>query len=180
MKAIRKSAVALLAAGTMVFASCGKQASAAGGETMAGKTDSVRAENIDDYAKKSMFPVGEPNSGFAQYFSGDTWLAPLNSEDAFIANVTFEPGAVNNWHVHHGEAQILIGVGGRGWVQFEGEAARPINEGDVVRIPPEVKHWHGAAKDSWFSHLSMSVRSGEGNGTDWLEPVDRGGYDALE
>ena len=134
---------------------------------------------VHDYSSASMFPVGEPNDAFAKYFSGNTWLSLLNKEDAFICNVTFEPGAINNWHIHHGEAQILVGVGGRGWVQFEGQPAQPINEGDVVRIPPEVKHWHGAAKDSWFSHLSISVKSGQGSGTDWLEPVSRSDYDKL-
>ncbi|MBP3709657.1 MAG: cupin domain-containing protein [Treponema sp.] len=172
-KAMFVAAVAVLAVGGVAFTK------STGAKKM--KKTTVTAKNIENYTKKSMFPTGVPNNGFAQYFSGKSFLAMLNSEDAFIANVTFEPGCVNNWHVHHGEAQILVGVGGRGWVQFDGQDALPINEGDVVRVPPEVKHWHGAAKDSWFSHLSISVKSGSGGaaGTDWLEAVDRSEYDKL-
>ena len=145
------------------------------------KDTTIKAKSIEEYSAQSMFPTGMPNTTYAEYFDGKTWLAPLNSEDVGIANVTFEPGAVNHWHIHHGETQILVGVGGRGWVQFEGEIAQVINAGDVVRIPPEVKHWHGAAADSWFSHLSISVKTvGEKHGTDWLEPLDRTEYDKLD
>ena len=146
------------------------------------KTTTVQASDIGEYAKKSMFAVGKPNDGFAQYFSGKSYLEILNTSGAFVANVTFEPGCRNNWHIHHTEAQILVGVGGRGWVQIEGKEAKPLNAGDVVCIEPGVKHWHGAAKDSWFSHLSISAPKDDGSGkrgTDWLEAVSNEEYDKL-
>ena len=147
------------------------------------KETTVTAKDIADYEAKSMFAVGNPNDGFAQYFSGKSWLNILNTSGAFVANVTFEPGCRNNWHIHHSEAQILVGVGGRGWVQIEGEEAKPINPGDVICIESGVKHWHGAAKDSWFSHLSISAPKTDGTGktgTDWLEAVESHDYDKLK
>lgn len=147
------------------------------------ETTSVQAKDVNDFESKSMFKVGKPNDGFAQYFSGKSYLDILNTSGAFVANVTFEPGCVNNWHVHHSEAQILIGVGGRGWVQLEGKEPVEINPGDVVCVEPGVKHWHGAAKDSWFSHLSVSAPKSDGSGksgTDWLEAVDRKEYAKLK
>lgn len=143
---------------------------------------SVSAVDIDDFASKSMFAPGVPNDAFAKYFSGRCWLNILNKSGAFTCNVTFEPGCINNWHIHHSEAQILVGVGGRGWVQIEGQEPQPINPGDVICIEPGVKHWHGAAQDSWFSHLSISASKSDGTGktgTDWLDPVDRASYDKL-
>lgn len=130
----------------------------------------------------SAFPIGEKNDGFAQYFIGQSYLAPLSQEQVPIFNVTFEPSCRNNWHIHHASAgggQMLVCVSGRGWYQEWGKAPRALHPGDVVNIPAGVKHWHGAAKDCWFQHLAIEV-PGEGTRTEWCEPVDDGQYDGLE
>lgn len=127
----------------------------------------------------SGFALGAPNDGYAQYFSGKSWLAPLNTDEVGIYNVTFEPTSRNNWHIHHGAGQILIVVDGKGWYQAEGEPARALKTGDVVYIAPEVKHWHGATKDSYFSHLALSVNR-EGVSATWLEPVSDEQYNQLQ
>ena len=129
----------------------------------------------------SVFPRGEENTAYARYFIGKSWLCPLSREQVGISNVTFEPGCRNNWHIHHaskGGGQILLCTGGRGWYQEWGSPARELLPGDVVNIPPEVKHWHGAAKDSWFAHLAVEV-PGEGARNEWLEPVGDEEYDKL-
>ena len=128
-----------------------------------------------------MFPIGEENIAYSRYFTGTSYLCPLSKKQVFIANVTFEPGCRNFWHIHQakeGGGQILICVKGRGWYQEWGKPARALKEGDVVNIPAGVKHWHGAAKDSWFSHLAVEVPAAEG-GTQWCEPVSDEEYDAL-
>lgn len=120
-----------------------------------------------------VFPVGRPNDAFAQYFTGQSYLSMLLQEPMAIANVTFEPGCINHWHIHHatsGGGQILLATGGRGFCQIWGEPPREMRPGDVVYTPAGVKHWHGAASDSWFSHLAIEV-PGEGLSTEWLEPV---------
>ena len=130
----------------------------------------------------TIFPRGEENKAFEQYFIGKSYLAPLSTEQIGIANVTFEPGCRNNWHVHNagkGGGQILLCTGGRGWYQEWGQRARELHAGDVVNIPVGVKHWHGAAKDSWFAHVAITV-PGEDVSNDWLEPVDDAQYAALE
>ncbi len=124
----------------------------------------------------SVFPLGEFNANYAQYFIGNSYLAPLATR---IANVTFEPGCRNNWHIHHGERQVLICTGGRGWYQEWGQPARELHPGDVVDITPEVKHWHGAAKDSWFSHIAVALPEGGGD-NEWCEPVDDAQYASVE
>ena len=127
----------------------------------------------DRYAATLMFPIGEPNVAFAQYFVGQSYLAPLSTEQVPVFNVTFEPGCRNNWHVHHAESgggQMLVCVGGRGFYQAWGEGPVEMTPGTVVNIPAGVKHWHGAAPDSWFSHLAIEV-PGEGASNEWLEPV---------
>jgi len=126
--------------------------------------------------KVSPFPLGQPNTAYAKYFIGDSYLSMLNSREVAIANVTFAPGCRNNWHVHHGTGQILICVGGHGWYQEFGKPARRLQPGDVVYIPTEVKHWHGAAADEAFAHLALSVPGGT---VDWLEPVSDGQYRQL-
>ena len=134
------------------------------------------------HASTMVFPIGKPNDGFAQYFSGQSFLAPISTQQVGIFNVTFEPGCRNNWHIHHAEkggGQILVCVNGRGWYQEWGKEARELHPGDVVNIPSGVKHWHGAAKDSWFSHLAVEV-PGENTSNEWLEPVDTDAYDSLE
>jgi len=129
-----------------------------------------------------VFPVGNPNDGFAQYFIGQSFLAPLSTEQVGIFNVTFEPGCRNNWHIHKadkGGGQILICINGRGYYQEWGKEAQELNPGDVVNIPAGVKHWHGAAPDSWFSHLAIEV-PGENGGSEWLEAVDDETYGKLK
>ncbi len=133
-----------------------------------------------DVRKVSPFEVGDVNP-VAQYFTGQSFLAALTGPDAQtdIANVTFEPGCRNNWHVHHGCQQILVCVGGEGWYQEWGKEAVRLKPGDVIEIPLDTKHWHGAAKDSWFAHLSVMSRLAEGS-HEWLEPVDDETYNALK
>ena len=127
-----------------------------------------------------IFELGEENP-FGQYFVGQSYLKMLCTEGVGIGNVTFEPGCRNNWHIHHaqkGGGQILLCTVGRGWYQGWGKPAQQLHPGDVVKIPAGVKHWHGAAKDSWFAHLSVEV-PGEETSNEWLEPVDDLSYNAL-
>ena len=124
------------------------------------------------------FPLGEPNTAYAQYFTGESYLAMLSQGDMVVANVTFEPGCRNHWHIHHGQEQLLVCVAGDGWYQEAGKPARALSRGDVVTIPAEMKHWHGATKDSWFAHLSIQVPKA-GATTEWLEPVADADYLAL-
>ena len=128
-----------------------------------------------------VFPRGEANTAYARYFVGNSYLNMLSTEGVAIGNVTFEPGCRNNWHVHHaakGGGQILLCTAGRGWYQEWGKPARELRPGDVVNIPAGVKHWHGAAKDSWFVHLAVEV-PGEYPRNEWLEPVSETDYDRL-
>ena len=124
------------------------------------------------------FPMGDPNDAYAQYFVGQSYLAPLGDPQLGAANVTFEPGCRNNWHVHHKGGQVLICIAGRGWYQEWGKPAQELHPGDVVSIQPEVKHWHGAARDSWFQHIALAVPA-EGASAEWLEPVSDEDYDRL-
>lgn len=131
----------------------------------------------------AVFPLGERNDAYAAYFAGQSYLAPLADADAGVgvSNVTFEPGCRNNWHIHHAEeggGQILLVTAGRGWYQEWGEPARALAAGDVVNIPANVKHWHGAAKDSWFSHLAVEVPA-TGASNEWCEPVSDEEYGRL-
>ena len=120
----------------------------------------------------SAFPTGKPNVAYEQYFSGRSWLAPLTSMKELnvpVSNVTFEPGCRNNWHSHTG-GQLLVCVGGEGYYQEKGKPARRLKAGDVVEIAPDVVHWHGAAPDSWFSHLAVECNP-QTNKNTWLSPV---------
>ena len=133
------------------------------------------------FQREMIFPIGEPNTAYAKYFTGNSYLARISYEHVPIANVTFEPGCHNNWHIHHaskGGGQVLVCVDGEGWYQEEGKPAERLRPGDVVEIPANVKHWHGAASDSWFSHLAFEY-PGENASNEWLEPVDDGAYYAL-
>jgi len=133
------------------------------------------------FAREMIFPIGEKNDAYAQYFIGQSYLAPLTSEQVPVSNVTFEPGCRNNWHIHHaasGGGQMLICVAGEGWYQEWGKPARKLHPGDVVNIPAGVKHWHGATADSWFAHLALAV-PGEGASNEWLEPVGDEEYGKL-
>ena len=143
------------------------------------------------YTKKTAFEaadafgIGAPNDAYAQYFIGQSFLKPLTEPEkapVFLANVTFEPGCRNNWHIHHaksGGGQILLCVDGEGWYQEEGKPAQSLHPGDVVVIPPEVKHWHGAKANSWFSHLAIEC-PGEETSNEWLEAVTEEQYVALK
>lgn len=133
----------------------------------------MKPENI------SVFPMGEKNEAFAQYFVGQSYLNMLSTERVTIGNVTFEPGCRNNWHIHHKGGQILLCTAGRGYYQEWGKEAQELHPGDVVNIPPEVKHWHGAAKDSWFTHLAVEVPA-EGASNEWLEVVNEEDYEKLK
>lgn len=127
----------------------------------------------------SAFPLGNENTAYAQYFSGKSWLARLTQDNRLgvpVANVTFEPGCRNNWHAHTG-GQILIVVGGTGYYQERNQEARRLEPGDVVEIPPDVEHWHGAASDSWFSHLAIECNP-QTNKNIWLEAVSDADYQA--
>ena len=131
---------------------------------------------------EGMFPMGGENVAYSKYFTGKSWLCPLSKEQVFIANVTFEPGCRNFWHIHNAEqggGQILIVVRGRGWYQEWGKPARQLLPGDVVNIPANVKHWHGAASDSWFAHLAFEI-PGENASNEWLEAVGEEDYNSLE
>lgn len=144
----------------------------------------MKYQDKAEFDKINMFGTGAPNDGFAQYFIGDSFLNPLvdpKTAPLFLANVTFEPGCRNNWHIHHaskGGGQMLICTAGEGWYQEEGKDPVELLPGTVIVIPPEVKHWHGAKKDSWFSHISVEV-PGENTSNEWLEPVTDEVYDKL-
>lgn len=144
----------------------------------------MKYETKEAFDKANMFGQGNPNDGFAQYFVGNSFLNPLTDfkNGQFpLFNVTFEPGCHNNWHIHHadkGGGQILICTAGEGWYQEDGKAAQELKEGTVIVIPPNVKHWHGAKKDSWFSHISLEV-PGENTSNEWLDAISDEEYNAL-
>ena len=134
------------------------------------------------FQREMIFPIGEPNTAFAQYFTGNSYLAPISREQVSVSNVTFEPRCRNHWHIHRaksGGGQMLVGVAGRGWYQEEGKPAREILPGTVIHIPANVKHWHGAAADRWFAHLAFEI-PGEDVSNEWLEPVTDTEYDKLK
>lgn len=143
----------------------------------AGNAQGGTTMNQTDLSNSVIFPVGEKLA--SEHFTGVVWLKMLTPADSTcpIGNVTFEPGCRNSWHSHAG-GQVLLVTGGRGWYQQWGKPAQELHPGDVVNIPPDVKHWHGAAKDSWFAHLAVTVDPGKGPAT-WLEPVADADYDAL-
>ena len=139
------------------------------------------ATAMEAHANEMVFPIGAPNDGFAQYFSGKSYLAPVSKSQVGIFNVTFEPSCRNNWHIHHadkGGGQIFICVAGRGYYREWGKQAVEMKPGDCINIPAGVKHWHGAAKNSWFSHLAIEV-PGENAFNEWLEAVSDEEYDKL-
>jgi len=126
----------------------------------------------DEYQNTIFFPIGEPNP-YGEFFEGQSYLAAVSKEQIPVFNVTFEPGCKNHWHIHHaksGGGQMLICVGGRGFYQEEGKDAVEMTPGTVINIPANVKHWHGAAEDSWFSHLAIEI-PGEETSTEWCEAV---------
>ena len=132
----------------------------------------------DRYQNEIFFPIGVPNDAYAKYFVGKSYLAPISTEQMSVFNVTFEPGCRNNWHIHKantGGGQLLICVGGRGFYQEWEKEPVVMLPGTVINIPINVKHWHGAAPDSWFSHLAIEI-PGENTGTEWMEPVSDTDY----
>jgi quercetin dioxygenase-like cupin family protein len=141
--------------------------------------------NKQEFDKKNIFGQGEPNVNYAQYFIGNSYLNPLTKPGktaVFLANVTFEPGCRNNWHIHHaksGGGQLLICTAGEGWYQEEGKDAVSLTPGTVITIPANIKHWHGAKADSWFSHIAVEV-PGQETSNEWCEPVDDATYQALK
>ena len=140
--------------------------------------DDVADDAKAAHESQMVFPIGAPNDGIAKYFIGQSYLAPVSTAQVGIYNVTFEPGCRNNWHIHHaqsGGGQILICVAGRGFYQEAGKPAQALHPGDVVNIPVGVKHWHGAALDSWFSHLAVEVPGTE-TANEWLEAVNDAEY----
>jgi len=144
----------------------------------------MKYKNRNEFEKANMFGVGVPNEMFSEYFQGNSFLNPLTESGecpVFMANVTFEPGCRNNWHIHHatsGGGQILICTAGEGWYQEEGKEAVSLHEGSVVCIPAEVKHWHGAKADSWFSHIALAI-PGDDSKNEWLEAVSDEEYKEL-
>lgn len=129
-----------------------------------------------------IFPLGDPNDAYAQYFSGQSYLAPLTGGSVPVHNVSFEPGCRNNWHIHHGQNgggdQILMCTAGSGWYQAEGEDPVSMEPGTTIRVPAGTKHWHGAKADSWFSHVAF-ITPGDNLSNEWLEPVDNDLYNSL-
>ena len=145
----------------------------------------MRINDKEQFRKENVFGLGNANTAYAKYFIGNSYLNPLTEAGkcpVHLSNVTFEPGCRNNWHIHHaksGGGQILICVAGEGWYQEEGKEAQSLTPGTVVVIPEGVKHWHGAKKDSWFSHIAFEV-PGEETSSEWCEPVDDAAYGELE
>ena len=144
----------------------------------------MKIQNRETFEKQDAFGVGAPNDAYAQYFIGQSYLKPLTvpgESQVFLANVTFEPGCRNNWHIHHassGGGQILICTAGEGWYQEEGKPAVSLTPGTVITSPAEVKHWHGAKADSWFSHIAVEVPGVE-TGNEWCQPVTDEEYNKL-
>ena len=143
----------------------------------------MKTKNREEFEKQNFFGSGKENTAFAQYFIGQSFLNPLTKQEdgLFLANVTFEPGCRNHWHIHHaakGGGQMLICTAGEGWYQEEGKEAVSLTPGMVIVIPPHAKHWHGAKKDSWFSHIAIEI-PGEDCKTEWCEPVGDEAYGRL-
>lgn len=143
----------------------------------------MKTTNKEEFEKQNVFGMGNANTAYAQYFSGESFLNPLTKPETgvFLANVTFEPGCRNNWHIHHatkGGGQLLVCTAGEGWYQEEEKEAVSLVPGTVITIPEEVKHWHGAKKDSWFSHIAVEV-PGENCSNEWCEPVSDEEYGKL-
>jgi len=131
----------------------------------------------EGYTLHSAWPKGNPNTAFAKYFVGNSYLADMGGG---VHNVTFEPGCRNNWHIHHKSVQMLVCVAGRGWYQECGKEPVEMTPGTVIAVPEGVKHWHGAAKDSWFQHLAYNKDVQEGASNEWLEPVSDEDYGKLK
>ena len=144
----------------------------------------MKYQNQEEFAQENVFGLGQENTAYAKFFVGNSYLNPLTVPDqcpVYLANVTFEPGCRNNWHIHHakeGGGQLLICTAGEGWYKEAGKDAVSLTPGMVITIPAGVKHWHGAKKDSWFSHIAVEVPGTE-TSNEWLEPVSEEDYARL-
>ena len=146
------------------------------------KKEKTKVLTKEEYQKTIMFPIGSPNDAYKQYFIGQSYISPISTSQVKMFNVTFEPKCRNNWHIHKaksGGGQILIAIGGRGYYQEWGKDPIEMKQGDVINIPANVKHWHGAAPDNWFSHIAVEVDGTETENV-WLEPVDEEQYSKLK
>ena len=145
----------------------------------------MKTKDRNQFESENLFGTGAPNDAYAPYFTGRSFLNPLTEpgkSPVFLANVTIEPGCRNNWHIHHaknGGGQMIICIAGRGYYQEEGKEAIEMKPGDCINIPAEVKHWHGAAPDSWFSHLAVEI-PGEETANEWCEAVSDEEYGKLK
>ncbi len=144
----------------------------------------MKIENFEEFKKANKFGIGKENIAYAKYFIGKSYLNPLTkpNDPLFAANVSFEPGCRNAWHIHHakkGGGQMLICVSGEGWYQEEGKDPISLKEGDVISIPPNIKHWHGAKKDSYFAHIAIEI-PGEDSSNEWCEAVNDDEYNKLK
>ncbi len=144
----------------------------------------MKIENFEEFKKANKFGLGSENVAYAKYFIGKSYLKVLTNpnDELFAANVSFEPGCRNAWHIHHaksGGGQMLICVLGEGWYQEEGKEPISLKEGDVICVPPNVKHWHGAKKDSYFAHIAIEI-PGEDSSNEWCEAVKDSEYDKLK
>ena len=156
-----KHTLLIFAAAVVLLAGCNKT-------TKTDKDMNTLTFNEKQIDKPSVWAIGDPNTAYAQYFIGNSYLAPY---DGGMVNVSFEPGCRNNWHTHHKQVQVLVCVYGRGWYQEWDKPAVKLEPGVIIEIPEGVKHWHGAAKDSWMQHLTYHANAKPGNSNEWLEPV---------
>lgn len=166
----------ILAAGALNAQNMKESSEKKCGAACAVASDGKKACNTVDFG---VWPKGVFNAAYAQYFVGNSYLAPLGAGNSGLVNVTFEPRCRNNWHIHHKSVQVLICVAGHGWYVEEGKAPVAMHPGTVIAIPAEAKHWHGAASDSWFQHLTYMTQVEEGASNEWLEPVTDAEYDKL-
>ena len=141
-------------------------------------TDSIQTR--EEFQMSTPYPIGKSNDAYAKYFIGKSYLADFDGQTGAPHNVTFEPGCRNNWHIHHDGIQVLVCVAGRGWYQEWGKEPVEMTPGTVIAIPAEVKHWHGAAKDSWFQHIAYMTQVGKDANNEWLEPVTDEVYNKLK
>ena len=135
----------------------------------------MKCKDKHEFEQQNVFGTGAANTAYAKFFIGQSFLNSLTDPKTglFLANVTFEPGCRNNWHIHHaakGGGQLLVCTAGEGWYQEEGKPAVSLTPGTVITIPANVKHWHGAKADSWFSHIAVEV-PGKDCSNEWCEPV---------
>ena len=176
-KSIKLMALALIL-NTATFSLSPAMASTNNGDNnIKNLTDETKIMEVLAKDGPAVYPIGQPNTAYAQYFTGRSFLYQINNDGVSVANVTFEPGSINFWHKHHNSCQVLAGVSGKGYYQIWGENVKEILPGTSVVIPENVKHWHGAQHDSWFQHLAIM---NEGASTEWLEPVNPEDYNKLK